>query len=210
MTKSEILSKFGKLFAAAGGTAGILQGIHYAADGSAVVTNRHYLLRIQGAHSFSHPITLHAKTGQPLEGTYPDTSKIFPTSCASEIRIPRKSLADALLAAQCVEAVATRLNKRVPLARLVVDGGSAYLDIECELPFPIGVSTRISKEAPNSDSRRSLNAGYMATALAVFTAAETDVTIKMNKPIEPIVISNDSGIDVLILPYRVPEQGESA
>lgn len=199
MTKSEILSKFGKQFAASGEIAGVLQGIHYAADGSAVVTNRHYLLRIQSAHSFSQPITLHAKTGQPLEGKYPNVSKTFPMDFASEIHIPHDAVPDALIAAQCVASVAAKLDKRVPIARLEARSVGAFLGIHNELKA-LTMSVRIAEA--EGGSIRTLNAQYLETALAVFAAADTGVTIKLNKQFDPIVLSNDNGIEVLILPYR--------
>lgn len=203
MIKSQILAKFGQKFATGKEEKnGVLQGIHYASDGSAVVTNRHYLLRIHDAHKFEQPVTLHAKTGQPLEGAYPDTSRIFPPTFTDEITIHEAAMQNALLGAQCAAAAAVKLNKKAPTAQLVVDDGSAYIDVVQETPFPINLSTRISEDAPRKNSKRSLNAEYLATALAVFEAAGVGVKIKLNGQNYPIVLTNDAGIEVLILPYR--------
>ncbi|NTZ20908.1 hypothetical protein EXW96_26335 [Paenibacillus sp. JMULE4] len=204
LTKSQILSKFGPKFAAAGKTAGILQGIHYATGGHAVVTNRHYMLVIHDAHKFEQPLTIHAKTGQPLEGVYPDTSKIIPSSFNGEITILQEEMSKALLAAQLVAGVASKLDKEAPIAQIEILNGHAYLNVIRDMPL-IDMSIRISEAAPRENSQRSLNAEYLATALSVFDAAGTGVEIKLRGPLEPIVLTNYNGIDVLILPYRVTQ-----
>lgn len=203
LTKQQILSKFGAKFATMSGTTPILQGVHYAADGSAVVTNRHYMLRIRDVHKFDQPLTLHAKTGQPLDGVYPDTSKILPQRFNSEFTILEQAVPDALRAAQCIAAVATKLKgKNAPVAKLDIEGRAAYLRVYHDTPRTI-MEMQISDEAPKENSQRSLNAEYLATALAVFDAAGVSVTVRLLEPLHPIVLSSDIGIDVLILPVRV-------
>ncbi|MFB0845742.1 hypothetical protein [Paenibacillus oleatilyticus] len=204
LTKPEILAKFGKLYASDSARKPILGGIHYATDGTAVVTNSYHMLRIHGGHSFQQPITLHAKTGQPIEGTYPDASRIFPSSFNDEITVPQSAMPDALFAAQCAATLASKINKKNPIVRLELQNRSAFLKI-CNEQKVLNLSVRLAEEAPNRNSVRTLNAEYLVTALAVFNAAGTGVEIKMRDPVEPIVFTNDNGIDVMIVPYRVPQ-----
>lgn len=204
LTKQQILSKFGAKFAGTSEARPMLQGIHYAAGGSAVVTNGNYLLRIRDAHPFDKPLTLHAKTGQPLDGVYPQTDKIFPQEFSCEFTILQSAVPDALKAAQCVAAVAAKLKgKNAPIAELDIEGRSVYLRFNYGLPHTI-MQIQIADEAPKENSRRTLNVEYLSTALALFDAACTSVTVKLRGQYDPIVLSNDTGIDVVIMPYRVP------
>lgn len=204
LTKPEILAKFGKLYASDSAGRPILGGIHYATDGIAIVTNGHHMLRIHGAHNFQHPVTLHAKTGQPIEGNYPDTSRIFPSSFNDEITVPQSAMPDTLFAAQCAATLASKIDKKNPIAKLEVQNRSAFLQIHNEQKA-LSLSVKLAEEAPNRKSVRTLNAEYLATALAVFSAAGTGVEIKMRGPKEPIVLTNVNGIDIIIMPYRVPK-----
>lgn len=201
MTISEILAKFGKLFASADATQGVLQGVHYAADGSAVVTNRHYMLRIQGAHSFKEPITLHAKTGQPLDGAYPNFERVFPVVFEHTILLSAGAEVNAALrSAKVMAAASFAIDKKHPIVKMFAQHGTAHLwikDNDFDLKAFFG-NTGTLKPI----DMRSLNANYLLTALQVFEAAGTDVTIKLRSPWEPVVLSNELGIDVLILPYR--------
>ncbi|QHT61718.1 hypothetical protein GXP70_18215 [Paenibacillus lycopersici] len=202
LSKVDILSKFGKLFAYTGESRPILQGIHYGTNGIAFVTNAHFALRVSGMHNFQQPVTLNAKTGQPIEGVYPDLSRIFPTDFLEEFEISQAEVPEALLAAQCTAAVAVRLSKKVPTARLEIDDGIIYLSVDSQYP-DLTLSAKIGDAPVKSKSLRTFNAEYFSTALAVFEAANTAVTLRLRGPNDPIVLSSDTGIDVLILPYRV-------
>ena len=203
MDKTKIIGKFGKLFASDRARDGVLQGIHYAADGSAVVTNRHYLLRIQNAHSFKELITLHAKMGQPIEGAYPDTNRIFPSSFKDQFLIPHAALGPIIRLVQAAADAVSRLYKDYPGIKMTIDT-KENLEISFENEN-LSLRAFLWKAAGAGSSVRTLNAKYLATALSVFDAADSDVTIKLNGPHDAIVLSSDDGeIDVLILPYRVP------
>lgn len=204
LSKSEILSKFGKLFASPGSVnRPVLEGIHYAADGTALVTNSHYALRIRDGLVRPQPFTLHAKTGHMIEGAYPDFSRLFPVDFHDEIEILQHAVPEALLSAQCVAAVAMKLNKKLPLVSMEVEEAEVRLEIDSRSPY-LRLAVKIGDAPIRSKSIRTFNAEYFATALAVFDAADSAVKIKLRGPHDPIVLSNDNGIDVIILPYRIP------
>ncbi|QMV44451.1 beta clamp domain-containing protein [Cohnella cholangitidis] len=202
MNKQQIIAKYAKLFATKeGGGTPILEGIHYGADGTAVVTDRHRLLRIRGAHSFPQPVTMHAKRGTPIEGTYPDTTKIVPTTFESEVTLGRGTeMETALKSAKTIAAAANTIDKKIPVAKLFGQNGTAHLYIKSD-SFDFKAFFGNTPNLKPIDMR-SFNANYFVTALEVFADAGIDVTIKLHKPLHPIVLSGGD-IDVLILPYRV-------
>ncbi|BBH19802.1 hypothetical protein Back11_11470 [Paenibacillus baekrokdamisoli] len=203
LSKAEIVSKFAKQFASSGNTGRpVLEGIHYGTDGTAFVTNAHFGLRVSNVHSFQQSVTLHAKSGQPIEGIYPDFSKVFPTDFHEEIEILQAGVPDALLAAQCIALVASKLSKKAPIAGMEIIDGEINLTIENK-PNGMEMTAKLGEAPVRSRSLRMFNAEYFLTALSVFDAANSSVTIKLRGPLDPIVLSNNNGIDILILPFRV-------
>lgn len=205
MDKQQIIAKYGKKFASTNDATPVLTGVHYAADGSVFITDRHYALRIRNAHTLETPITLHPKTGMPIEGIYPDVGKIFPTQFDNEIQIVGDALNDALLCTRCATDIAIRLNKKHPIVALSASNGLVYLEIkdaDKKLEFSAFFGNTVKIDA----SKRSLNAEYLHTGLSVFDDAGYDATVKFKEdPFSPIVLTNNDDIDVLILPYRTTQ-----
>lgn len=204
MTKQQLIAKYGKKFAAATATEGVLQGVHYASDGSAFVTNRHYALRVRGAHNYPQALTLHAKDGSPLDGEYPQNyNKVFPQRYDDAILLRMGVELDAaLLAAQTAAAVAELRDKKHPVCKLEVTCGVASLVIAREL---ITLRAFLGNVADaKSKSVRSFNATYLLTALQVFKDYEHDVQIQLGRPLDPILLTGGD-VDVVIMPIRATE-----
>lgn len=202
MDKRKILAKYAKKFACLGVNREILGGIHYAADGSAVVTNREYLLRIRDVHNLPQPTTIHVTVGTPLEGKYPDTSKVFPTSFAGEMRLGVP--VDVTTRLSCAAAAATTLDKKTPLLRLEEKNGSVHA-VAADRDRLVECKAFLGNTVQAAVTTRTLNANYLLTALQVFKDAGGACIVRWNKPLEPIVLTDDEHIDVLILPYRVSD-----
>lgn len=207
MNKQQLIAKYAKKFAFKGAGRTILEGIHYGEEGVVFVTDARFALKIRNAHQFPNPsLTLHAVTGIPIDGQYPNFSKVFPTSFDNEIMIDRKNLESVVTRARCAADVATRLNKKAPVIKILAANGTAYLQLKgpenlVEFQAFLGNTRTLEK------SQRSLNAEYLHTALSVFADSQCapDVVIKFKGPTEPIVLTDGVDIDVLILPYRVSE-----
>lgn len=204
--KQKIIAKYGKKFASAkSGDRSALEGIHYACDSTVFVTNSHYALRIKNVHSFKEPVTLHAKTGQPIDGVYPDLSRVFPDRFDNEIILKNGWLDKVILRTRCAADVASRLDKKCPIVWMEASNGSAYLQIKDEVT-QIDFSAFFGNTIEPKPSKRSLNAEYLHTALSVFAdAGSREIFVKLAGPLHPIVLTDGQDIDVLILPYRSPE-----
>lgn len=205
-TKTKLLAKYAKKFTAQNELAPVFQGIHYAADGSANVTNRHYALRIEGAHSFKTAITIDAKTGTPLIGEFPSVEKVIPKEPGTEVVISAKELEKAMPGVRATAEVAKRIKLRSLAVDLSVAAGDAQcLEIDLQ-DFVIGttMSILIEKFIPESIAPRHVNADYLHTALSLFHDAGKGVRIQFGMmKVDPVVLKNEDGITVLILPIRI-------
>ncbi|NHN31167.1 hypothetical protein [Paenibacillus agricola] len=207
--KLELITKHGRKFAAKpNGSTPVLEGVHYAADGSVVVTDRHKMLRIGGAHSFTEPFTSHAVTGSPVDGTYPDTSKIIPTEFKAEITliesgIKRTDLKDAIARVKLAVDVAKLAGDKSYVAKLSYVGASVTLSVKSDAPG-VSFSAGISADISGADETVSFNAEYLLAALNVFKdAGSARITIGLIGPMTPILLRDEeNGIDVIVLPYR--------
>lgn len=204
MNKQEIIAKYGKVFASTDSSQTILQGVQYTPDGVVNICDRHRLLSIKEAHTFAQPLILHAKTGTPIEGNYPETGRLFSDSYENEIPITQMELEHVVLYASCAKDVALRLDKKVPIVILTAVNGMTYLQIsntDKQLEF----SAFFGNAQKLEPSKRSLNADYFLTALSVFKDANSKlIHVKLGAPLSPIVIEDEEqGIRALILPYRL-------
>lgn len=209
--KQNLIAKYGKKFAAdAKSGRPILEGIYYAVDGTVFVTNSEYALRIKGAHSFTQPLTLHAKTGLPIDGEYPNVSKIF-DSCSFDskdlkINISRGVLGDVIKRVRCAADVASRLAKYAPVVSIVSSNGAAHLQIKNEAQQVEFKAFFGNSNATRQESFKvSLNAEYLHTSLSFFKDAlwAEQVSVKFKSTFNPIVITDEKDTDVLLLPFRV-------
>lgn len=202
LDKQKLVEKYAKKFANKD-EKHITRGIYYAPGGDVIVTNRHYLLRIRDAHKLKDPIIMHHKTGMPIEGDYPDTSKLFPRSSIDHIVIKQGSYKDVLTRVRCAADIASRINKKFPVITLTADNGNAYLS---HIGDQIQFSAFFAPTRTTDSSVRRLNAEYLHTALSVFVDANAvQVWINLNKPYDPILLTDDEHIDVLIVPVRTAE-----
>lgn len=206
--KLEIASKNAKHFAAdPKGAPSILTGIYYAKDGSVIICDRHKLLRIAGAHNFAEPFVSHVVTGEHIDGTYPDTSKLFAEKFASELILRETYNVNHVKTAisrtkLAIEVTKLAADKRA-VASIVGKEGRPDLivnDKENGLYYSAALSGDLTGEIGIS-----LNASYFLNALNVFKdAGSITVKIGFNKPMEPInLLDEENGISVIVLPYRM-------
>lgn len=204
MNKQQLLTKYAKFFAASPKqNSPILEGIHYAADGSAIVLNRHYLLRIRGAHSMPAAVTLHHKTGQAIEGVYPDTSKLWPRDYKHEVEL--HDLKQVMDSAVCAAFCAMQPDKKEPPAVKLAMNGSTALCVSVDRAFDLYRGHIAEWSKKQAWETISLNGQYLATALQLFyDAGRSPIKLCVTGPLNPIVLSDAEDIDILILPYRIP------
>ncbi|MNI42137.1 DNA polymerase III subunit beta [compost metagenome] len=203
MNKQAILAKYAKKFATKqNGSRPILEGIHYATDGTAYVTDGHILLKVRNVHTLSDPTTVSVHSGMPIEGVYPSVTKIIPMKFDHEIQLGAGSLKDVLTRATCAADTAKRLDKSDPLVRLVADNGSVHFvvhdqDRKTEFRAFFGNTLKVFA------AKWALNAEFLRLALSLFADAGRDLTVKLSGSMSPIVLTDNEDIEILILPYRV-------
>jgi len=205
MNKQDLIAKYGKKFASVSHTTPILQGVHYAKDGSIYATNRYYALHIKDAHQLSHTLTVHAKNGVPIPGDYPDVTKVFTNHRTQrEILISGKDLPSVLLIASCALLAAKKLDKNFQKVSLMtVVNGMTYLQLRNE-ELQLEFSAHIGNTDKLEESKISLNAEYLHAALSLFYDADSSlIRVKIGSVFESMVIEDEEqGISVLLLPYR--------
>lgn len=212
--KLELITKHGRKFAAKqNGATPIVEGVHYAADGSVIVTDRHKLLRIGGAHSFTEPFTSHAVTGAPIDGQYPDTTRIIPQELPTQITLVSNGLKrDDLKAAIARFKLAVETAKATGdnsfVATLKMAGDSVTLTVG-SVEDDVAFVSKITADTYGVDGIVSLNADYLLAALNVFKdAGSKRVIIGLTGAVSPVVLRDEENeIDAIVLPYRRATQG---
>ncbi|EMW6279140.1 hypothetical protein ACT0K8_001958 [Enterococcus faecalis] len=61
----------------------VLAAFHITKEGHIEATNSHILLRLLNRVQPEHELILHPKELREIEGTYPDTARLFPDNCQS-------------------------------------------------------------------------------------------------------------------------------
>jgi len=200
MNKQALIKKYAKKFVCTGKYApNALKGVYYAADGSVVMTNRHYLLRIKGAHQLQTPVILDPKDGQPIEGTYPEIKHVLDATYKDVVRLTMKSVTAAKAAAAVAGGIEGAMGNAVSVS---IENGVAKLRVHDNL---------INFEALFGNADRAdvaerilLNAQYLYTTLSLFADAGVgQVQLQYKGAEDQIQLTDESEeITVIILPIR--------
>jgi DNA polymerase III sliding clamp (beta) subunit (PCNA family) len=207
--KSELITKHAKKFAAKSGSATpVLEGIHYAADGSAVICDRHRLLRIKDAHNYAEPLTSHAKTGETIDGTYPPTEKIFPVNFTVDFVLLKNTKVNEIQRmvdrVKLAYDIAHQTDRDRHLAVITfAEDGAVTLSVT-DSNEGVSFSAHIGTASGELPFKITLNSGYLLDAMNVFKdAGSAVVTVKFSGALNPIALSDEAnGIDALITPFR--------
>ncbi|MEK5477534.1 DNA polymerase III subunit beta [Paenibacillus sp. FSL R5-0407] len=132
-----------------------------------------------------------------LDGTFPDTSKIVPTSFKSELVVKTKSLVEAL-----DRAFLMAREEKTNIVRIEAAGESA-VSIESASSGLGKVNEQLEAESIDGDAVRiSFNCKYMLDALKVIDSEH--VKMGFTGAMSPIIVTPTDGKEslYLILPYR--------
>lgn len=207
--KLELITKHAKNYTTKqNGSSPILEGVHYSADGSVVATNRHTLLRIGGAHNFTEEFTSHTKTGANIDGNYPDTSRLIPESCPTEITLSSENIAELIARVKAALTISKLAGDRTNLARLTLVGANLTLSVNSASDPYVEFKAGIAAEIAGPDADIAFNAQYLLDALNVLKDAGSIIaSIGISGPHNPIVVRDaDNAIDIIALPYRIPKE----
>lgn len=197
--KNEIAVKHAKKFASKSETTPVLCGIHYAEDGHIYVTDRHRLLRIRDAHTYTTPVTSHVVTGAELDGKFPDCSRLIPSAPKTTFVIEGiEAINQAVKYVKLALDVAKTVDKSTKICELF---GSDQIRVGASDGVNVKFSAYLA--AGGCDTVR-LNCEYLYDALNVFKDAGTrQINVCITGAMSPILLTDEeNGIDVLVLPYR--------
>lgn len=197
--KLSLITKHGKKFVTK--TKAVTDGIHYSADGSAIMTDRHRLLRIRDIHTNTEPSTRCLKTGAPIDGQYPDTTKVFPADMNAQLTITDANIPKLIVVTKAIVAVAKSIGDKVPVIT-IINGLLTYNNDASITTFRSALTSDAVKHPPIA-----LNPTYFAEALAVFKdVGSAEVSVFISGQLSPIVLYDDKvGVDMIVLPVRTPE-----
>lgn len=204
--KMALIAKHAKKFAMTKNGPPILEGVHYAEDGTVVVANLYCGLRIKNAHNYAEPITVSVVTGNKISGIYPYQrfNENFPTEFKASFSLSKNSIEDAFKKIKWIRDIAKFYDKRNKAIQLNVDGTTRQV---VELKFEndsLKFEAYLSKYDDKETLSVTLNAEFLLNSLQVFKDAGTsELKIKLNDKIAPIILSDEENeIDVIILPIR--------
>lgn len=201
--KIELVTKHSKKFASKSEGRPILQGVHYAADGSVIVTDSMQMLRVKNAHEYEQPFTSHATTGENLvDSEYPNTDRMWPKDFKHMFELRHEQIKSSLELSKIAADLAKKVDKRKPTAFLQLRDNEIRLGVKDELfRFDCHFAFYILDES----FELWLNPVFIHNALSVFKAAgSTEVIVECSPGITPLVMSDETNeIDVMIAPVRI-------
>lgn len=198
-----IAMKHAKKFAGKSAARPILAGVYHAPDGSLAVTDAHRLLRVDNAHERTEPIVLDAKTNAPIDGVFPDISRVVPTSFCAEYTVGGETL-DALILAH---EIAVKVGgKKKPYAAITVGSGGPTIRTTCGTGmYEYAPTVRIDHSG--DDFTVHYNAQYVLDALlALRDFRPKTVSMRFTGALSPIALETDNGVLALILPIKRPQE----
>lgn len=210
--KLELIQKHGKKFARKSDSRPALQGIHYAQNGSVVVTDTRHMLRIRNAHEFKQPFTADLKTGGQLDGQYPQTDQIWPEKHRYEIEL--SGYDDVKRIADLVN-IAVDLGKKVdrtePKCTLFMENGDNTLELSVDGGDSFNFNMVVARHefGYRENLNVTFNLNYLHNILSVFKdAGSRSVSIQMSdaRKQSPVIFMDElNEIDAMLLPIRMPD-----
>lgn len=208
--KFEILQKHAKDFAAKKGSSRpVLEGVYFAPDGSAWVTDSHHALFIQGVHNYENPFISSVHNGAKIEGFYPDLKTIFLDGKkeAKKIAVLKRNPYDnsfGTLKKFLKAASDLTNNPKGHFTQICTDGDYLLLhtkayNIEFKFFFDCDFTSSFSPFDPLSVY---LNPDYLLHAVNVFISAESQTIGLLIKDNAIFLSDKEKGIDILIATYN--------
>lgn len=180
----------------------ILTGVHHAANGDVIATDSHRLYYLTGGYTEGEPFTSIIKTGEHLEGNYPDVSRLIPDDDDAKVTLEidvAKSLA-AVKALQSAEKAINYNGKHLTLQIAV--GTDSYVikagEESSEFTGQYTLAPYDGDGLPNIH----VQAQFLTDALMLFKdAGETSVTLRLFGNMRPLTFKSKD-VTALLLPVR--------
>jgi DNA polymerase III sliding clamp (beta) subunit (PCNA family) len=187
----------------------ILKGVFHRQDGSLVVTDSHRLYVAKDGHSRVDGAIINPKTGEMIDGNYPDVSRIIPDSHPTGV-IHIEDIKQTLEAVNALVTAGSFVfsgQKKLPKNKVVIkicsdDDKKITLKTKNEIFKAEYFLTFANEVEPGFTI--SLTGEYLSQALALFKATGyNQVDINLYGRLRPFVLKGfDDSLQALILPVR--------
>mgnify|MGYP000975234027 CR=1 FL=1 len=180
----------------------ILKGIHHAENSNVYVTDSHRLYVLENGFKTDDPFTQNPKTGEHIEGNYPDCSRLLPYDDDAVVTLN----IDVKQAHEAVKILATAEKKindgrKQSLVKFST-GTDSYCVQNGTMDGLFSGSYELSAYEGDGLPDIYVNAQYLSEALALLAdSGEPNATIRLYSPVRPLTIKN-SDTTALILPVR--------
>ena len=187
----------------------ILHGVYFRKDGALVVTDSHRMYLATESHSQTGEVVQNPKTGEYIDGNYPDVSRLVPDKVDAKAVITLNNIDYHVKSVKAIQQVATipkrngdSFTKKIStIVSITNDSGREVLlttyDSGATANYTIGLAEEASEPI-----KLSLNAEYLAQALDIFKdAGIRDVTLYYYGSLRPFTLEGGN-MTALILPMR--------
>lgn len=179
----------------------VLKGVYHADDGSLIVTDSYRLYKAANAQERKDGAIIHPKTGELIEGNYPDTSRLItdnePQFTASI------SVVEALKALKALKACGQVHDKKVIAKITLSDDRKATISVDTPITnasYYVGEGELLKSDA---DREILFDLQYVIDALAMFKdVGLPNVTFNAYGTSRPFIIKQNDDLIALILPIR--------
>jgi DNA polymerase III sliding clamp (beta) subunit (PCNA family) len=180
----------------------VLKGVYHEKGGSLIVTDSHRLYVAKNSHANSLGEIVNPKTGEVIDGNYPDVSRLIPDKYDAKFTLKMNvaQTVDAFTALLKSNHVADKKYKTLTKA-VVAEDKTISFTVDNELMS----STYKAGTVDGEVGELTFDTNYFAEAIALIKAAGfTEVEFRYYGPMRPFVLS--AGIDdeliALLLPVR--------
>jgi hypothetical protein len=176
-----------------------LKGVYHAEDGSLAVTDSHRLYYATDAHQRQDAVNLDPKTGEEIDGAYPDVKRLLPYPADARYTLNIDDVPKALKIVKALEALGKSVNSDGTITIKAAESGVVSFGIEAE-----GTSgtVEIGKVDGGTYEDVTVSAQYLSEALALFKdIGVTSVQLTSYGKVRPLTLTID-GLTAVIMPVK--------
>jgi len=192
----------------------MFEGIHFDEKGRGIVTDTHQLVIVDDVHQYPEPITIHHKTGEVIEGPFPDADKVIPQKFKTEITIFEDLIPSA--AKNCLKQlityhkIAEMVSSDSEQVKYVLDKERLWLRAKSgvtegstfSVPLPL-----LTLEQAINTFEILFNPRFMINVLSLLIEFQpSSLKLGFNGPLSAITILTNVGVTAIVSPIRLPEE----
>ena len=169
----------------------ILTGFHVTNEGHIEATNAHILLRLFNRMPAGNEMTLHPKELQEIEGNYPDTSRLFPSSFNTTFKLLPETAA-------AIGKFLKALDKKIPITVAVSESELVITQMPSKATQTFEV-TKVDGDAMEFACQVQY-LGFMMAFIA--DCSPITVNVGLISPVRPVVFEVSGLFAGIVTPVR--------